>query len=116
MRPGAGCRRAILHTDEPRSSETAQQVGTRAVAEACDIFPEEFALLSDVPPAVYYEKADQAKPLVVSILAAVATSSPPPGSAEDADTIGRHVRLVPLRTGSMCCVVLTACAIWAICI
>lgn len=76
-----------IPVDEARNSETAQQAATRAVAESCDIYPEEFALLGDVPPAVYYEKAGQAKPQVVSIFAAVATSPPPPGSAEDADTI-----------------------------
>ncbi|OLQ09787.1 putative alpha-tubulin polyglutamylase Ttll1 [Symbiodinium microadriaticum] len=76
-----------IPVDEARNSETAQQAATRAVAESCDIYPEEFALLGDVPPAVYYEKAGQAKPQVVSIFAAVATSPPPPGSAEDTDTI-----------------------------
>ena len=73
-------------TDELRHHETAQQAAARAVAEACDIYPEEFAVLRDVAPAIFYDKAD-VMPIVITIFAAIATNPPPPGSAEDQDTI-----------------------------
>ena len=79
-------RQLYIPADEPRNHETAQQAATRAVAEACDIFPDEFVLLGDVPPAMYYDKGGPVA-MVVTIFAAVATNPPPPGSAEDADTI-----------------------------
>jgi len=74
--------RLQLPTKEARTHETAEQAATRAVAELCDIYPEEVALLHDVAPAVAYdgEPADA----VVRIFAALATR-PPPAREEDDD-------------------------------
>eukprot|EP00435_Cladocopium_sp_Y103_P008686 s1575_g2.t1 len=68
--------------EEAALKETAQQAAVRALAEACDIYPEEFFMLQDVAPAVYYEGST-----VVSIFAALATNPPPPGASEDEDLL-----------------------------
>lgn len=68
--------------DEAALKETAQQAAVRALAEACDIYPEEFFMLQNVAPAVYYEGST-----VVSIFCALATNPPPPGASEDEDLL-----------------------------
>jgi hypothetical protein len=60
----------------PRANESQQQAATRAVSERCSIYPEEFALLHDVPPAVVYLR-DVSGPIVLTVFAATATSDAP---------------------------------------
>lgn len=72
-----------LPVAETKAGETAEQAATRATCEACDIYPDEFAILRDVAPAVVYDTRDGGAPVVITVFAALATSPPPPGSEED---------------------------------
>merc|ERR1719362_832013 len=79
--------RLQLPTKEARTHETAEQAATRAVAELCDIYPEEIALIHDVAPAVAYEGEPAAA--VVRIFVALATR-PPPAREEDDDDLSEE--------------------------
>eukprot|EP00929_Paragymnodinium_shiwhaense_P055026 TRINITY_DN27598_c0_g3_i1.p1 TRINITY_DN27598_c0_g3~~TRINITY_DN27598_c0_g3_i1.p1 ORF type:complete len:1005 (+),score=243.55 TRINITY_DN27598_c0_g3_i1:182-3196(+) len=68
----------VIPSVEAKIYETSEQAATRAIAEACDIYQEEFALLRDVAPAVVYDMSDaDAPPCVVTIFAALAVNPPP---------------------------------------
>jgi hypothetical protein len=61
---------------EPRIAESKVQAATRAVKHACKIHAEEFALLSDLPPAVAYDKGGDHSVVYTAFLA-VATAPAP---------------------------------------
>lgn len=67
---------------EAGAHETAEQAATRAVTEACDIHPEELAILRDVAPAIVYDVTGPT-PVVVTVFAALATNPPPAGLGDD---------------------------------
>jgi len=74
-----------LPTAEAHIHETEEQAATRAVAEGCDIFQEEVALLRDVAPAIVYDFSGDV-PVVVKLFAALATSPPPAGYEIDEES------------------------------
>ncbi|CAE8637800.1 unnamed protein product [Polarella glacialis] len=78
-----------IPADEAHTHETAEQAATRALAEACDIFPEEIALLQNVAPVIVYESdgSGSAPVAVLTVFAALAVNPPPAGSQEDQDTV-----------------------------
>jgi G3E family GTPase len=78
--------RLFIPTTEAREQESATKAATRAVAEACDIFEEEVALLDHVAAAIVYDVSEPGDPVVVTIFAALATGTPPPDEeSEDED-------------------------------
>jgi len=65
--------------------ETSQSAAVRALADGCDLDPDQFYLLQHVPPAVFY-KADPATGKVcevVTIYLAASNNPPPEGAAPD---------------------------------
>ncbi|CAJ1403107.1 unnamed protein product [Effrenium voratum] len=76
----------FIPTEEAQYQELPQQAAVRALAEACDIYPEEFVLLRDVAPAVFYETSP-GPPVVTTIFPALATNPPPPGTSEEEEVL-----------------------------
>jgi hypothetical protein len=67
-----------IPSTEPRANESRQQAATRAISECCGIYPEEVALLHDVPPAVVYLRDVHTGVLtVLTVFVAIATSEAP---------------------------------------
>jgi len=66
---------ACIPVTEPRAYESKQQAATRAIAESCNIFSEEIALVHDVPAAVaYLPDIDGKGPIVLSVFIAMAAN------------------------------------------
>ena len=63
--------------------ETAMGAATRALCDTCDLDPDQFYILQDIAPAVFYKKTDDNTPEVVTVYPALTNDGPPPDGMPD---------------------------------
>lgn len=80
----AKAKRLTLPSTHASTYETEEQAAVRSVAQGCDIYTEEVALLRDVAPAIVYETSGEVT-TVYKFFPALATSPPPAGYEEESE-------------------------------